>query len=234
MKSSLVVAATLLAASAAFAPLPAAAQIDVSIVVGSAPPPPRFESVPAPRRGYVWAPGYWNYDGYRYTWISGHWERARSGYQYMPHEWVRDRDGWRLSRGGWHELQPGDYDVVRIAPPPPRYEPEPYPRAGYLWVPGHWEWRGNRYVWESGTWLRERRGYAYQHPQWVHRNGRWHMNDGRWYEHRGRRHDADRDGVPNRYDRDRDNDGVPNRYDRDRDGDDRPNYYDNRPDNPRR
>jgi hypothetical protein len=27
-------------------------------------------------------------------------------------------------------------------------------------------------------------------------------------------HDGDRDGVPNRYDRDRDNDGVPNRYDR--------------------
>lgn len=25
---------------------------------------------------------------------------------------------------------------------------------------------------------------------------------------------GDRDGVPNRYDRDRDNDGVPNRYDR--------------------
>jgi hypothetical protein len=27
-------------------------------------------------------------------------------------------------------------------------------------------------------------------------------------------YDADRDGVPNRYDRDRDGDGVPNRYDR--------------------
>lgn len=26
--------------------------------------------------------------------------------------------------------------------------------------------------------------------------------------------DSDRDGVPNRYDRDRDGDGVPNRYDR--------------------
>jgi hypothetical protein len=41
----------------------------------------------------------------------------------------------------------------------------------------------------------------------------------RW-EH-ARRHDEDRDGVPNRYDRDRDGDGVPNRYD-------------SRPDNPYR
>lgn len=38
---------------------------------------------------------------------------------------------------------------------------------------------------------------------------------------RGGRHDRDRDGVPDRYDRDRDGDGVPNRYDA-------------RPDNPRR
>ncbi len=31
--------------------------------------------------------------------------------------------------------------------------------------------------------------------------------------HAPRTYDQDRDGVPNRYDRDRDGDGVPNRYD---------------------
>ena len=48
--------------------------------------------------------------------------------------------------------------------------------------------------------------------------------------------DRDRDGVPNRYDRDRDRDrdGVPNRYDRDRDGDGVPNRSDRRPGDPRR
>lgn len=30
----------------------------------------------------------------------------------------------------------------------------------------------------------------------------------------GARHDCDRDGIPDRYDRDRDGDGVPNRFDR--------------------
>ncbi len=56
--------------------------------------------------------------------------------------------------------------------------------------------------------------------------------------HRAGWHDADRDGIPNRYDRvynprwDRDGDGIPNRYDRvynprwDRDGDGVPNRYD--------
>lgn len=44
--------------------------------------------------------------------------------------------------------------------------------------------------------------------RYDHRDDRrhWNQRHGRW--------DNDRDGVPNRYDRDRDGDGVPNRYDR--------------------
>ena len=66
-------------------------------------------------------------------------------------------------------------------------------------------------------------GYYDRDHRWHHwRSAREH----RWYRanysnyYRGARHrgwDSDRDGIPNRFDRDRDNDGVPNRYD------DRPN-----------
>jgi hypothetical protein len=60
-RSHTIYAAAMLALSAAaFAPAIATAQVGVSVVIGNAPPPPRFESVPAPRRGYIWAPGYWN------------------------------------------------------------------------------------------------------------------------------------------------------------------------------
>ena len=38
--------------------------------------------------------------------------------------------------------------------------------------------------------------------------------DDRWDHRRRGWGDNDRDGIPNRYDRDRDNDGVSNRYDR--------------------
>jgi hypothetical protein len=88
--------------------------------------------------------------------------------------------------------------VVETAPPPPRAERMPAPRRGYVWAPGHWEWRHGRHVWVGGQWFRERPGYVYRAPAWVQRDGRWMMEGGRW--DRGGRHDRDGDGVPNRYD----------------------------------
>ena len=85
--------------------------------------------------------------------------------------------------------------VIRTAPPPPRDERMPEARRGYVWAPGHWEWRHGRYVWNNGKWLRERHGYAYRAPNWVERDGRWMMERGGW-----RRGDRDGDGVPNRMD----------------------------------
>jgi hypothetical protein len=98
---------------------------------------------------------------------------------------------------------------VTVAPPAPRYEVVPSPRRGYVWVPGYWDWRGNRHVWVSGHWVRERRGYHYESARWVERDGRWYMERGRW-----NRGDRDRDGIANYQDRDRDGDGVRNRDDR--------------------
>ena len=108
-----------------------------------------------------------------------------------------------------------------VAPPAPRYEVVPAPRAGYVWQPGFWEWRGDRHYWRKGYWVRERPGYYWHPSRWESDNGRWVMRPGGWYRERyayydgrGRGYgDRDRDGVPNKYDRDRDNDGVPNRYD---------------------
>lgn len=84
--------------------------------------------------------------------------------------------------------------AVQYRPPPAlRYERVPPPRAGQVWVNGHWEWRGHRHVWVAGYWQRARPGYHYRQPAWVERNGHWQMQAGRW--------DRDGDGVPNRYDR---------------------------------
>ncbi|HEX8478212.1 MAG TPA: YXWGXW repeat-containing protein [Telluria sp.] len=87
--------------------------------------------------------------------------------------------------------------VVRQAPPAMREERQPGARHGYVWAPGHWEWRHNRYVWNKGMYVRERRGYTYNAPTWQERDGRWEMQRGGWA--RGQR-DRDGDGVPNRVD----------------------------------
>lgn len=106
MKKILCAAAAMLAiTSAAFLPIEAIAQVSVNIILGDAPPPVRYEVVPAPRNGYVWAPGYWNWSGNRHVWSNGHWERNRPDYSYAQPQWRQENDGWRLDRGGWKHDQ---------------------------------------------------------------------------------------------------------------------------------
>jgi hypothetical protein len=62
-KTILASAAALLIGTVAFVPVQAIARETV-VVVRTAPPPLRKESVPQARRGYVWAPGYWNCEVY--------------------------------------------------------------------------------------------------------------------------------------------------------------------------
>ena len=97
---------------------------------------------------------------------------------------------------------------INVGPPAMRYEAVPAPRRGFVWVPGYWNWVGNRHVWVGGDWVRERPGYIYSQPTWVQRGGQWELQRGVWA-----RGDRDRDGIRNGRDRDRDGDGVRNRRD---------------------
>ena len=88
------------ALSAATVALPTAAATVVEIQV--APPAPRVEVVPPPRVGYVWAPGYWRWNGRRHVWINGSWMRERRGWRWQPETWVQGPNGrWHLRRGYW-------------------------------------------------------------------------------------------------------------------------------------
>ena len=103
MKRILTAAAAFLAiSSAAFIPATAsAAGAGDVIVVHTQPPAPMREAVPSARRGYEWAPGYWNWNGRKYVWTRGHWERTRPGYAYARPVWSQGKNGWELDRGGW-------------------------------------------------------------------------------------------------------------------------------------
>ena len=82
-------------------PLPSLAAVDVQLNFG--PPAARYEAVPAPRRGYLWASGHWQWNANRnrHTWTVGYWERARPGYVFQAPQWV-ERDGhWNYQPRRW-------------------------------------------------------------------------------------------------------------------------------------
>jgi hypothetical protein len=86
--------------------VPAAARSHVDVFVGFAPPPARFEVVPAPRGGFVWVPGHWGWVRGAYVWEAGHWIRHRPGYVYAPARWVFADGRWGYHRGAWVVVRP--------------------------------------------------------------------------------------------------------------------------------
>jgi hypothetical protein len=74
-----------------------AAGIEIEI----APPPPRVIEVPPPRHGYVWAPGYWRYEGRHHVWVDGRWMKERRGRHWVADHWEPHDGHYRYERGHW-------------------------------------------------------------------------------------------------------------------------------------
>ena len=79
----------------------AEAQISGQIAINIGPPAARIEARPAPRRGMLWTPGFWDWQQDRHVWVAGHWERERTGYQWVQPKWVSHNGRWNLVRGHW-------------------------------------------------------------------------------------------------------------------------------------
>ena len=99
-------AVTLLAVAAILAPAaltPTAAQpLGVTFSIGTPPPAPAYEVVPAPRPGYAWAPGFWRWENVRHVWVPGHWIVGRPGYHWVADRWIEGpRGGWHYHPGFW-------------------------------------------------------------------------------------------------------------------------------------
>jgi hypothetical protein len=124
--------------------------------------------------------------------------------------------------------------IITTAPPAPRTEVVPAPRAGWVWAPGYYDRRGGEYAWNEGHWMRERSGYEYREPRWVQRgDGSWSLVGNNWERRMAQREDR-REFNRNHPDGDRDHDGISNGNDRDIDGDGVPNRRDAFPRDPRR
>ena len=90
--------AALAVSSIGLMPLPASAAVSVYLDV--APPAPRHEVLPAPRHGYAWQPGFWEWRGDRHRWRKGYWVREREGYYFHPSRWEQPTVDGYLERSG--------------------------------------------------------------------------------------------------------------------------------------
>lgn len=107
---------SLVAATLGSVSIPAAARTNVDVYLNFGPPPVRYELAPAPRVGFVWVPGYWDWRHGRHFWVGGHWVRNRPGYYYAPARWVDYGGRWQYVRPAWYR---GDRDRDGI---PDRYD----------------------------------------------------------------------------------------------------------------
>jgi WXXGXW repeat (2 copies) len=99
MRMQSAVCALVLAAGATLAPLTSQARVFVDINV--APPASRVEVVPAARPGYVWAPGYYAWNGRAHVWHGGSWMRERRGYHWVAPAWSPNGARWHYREGYW-------------------------------------------------------------------------------------------------------------------------------------
>jgi hypothetical protein len=97
MKTRILTAALL--AASTWAAIPAADA--ATIIVRTAPPPVRVEAMPAPRAGYQWVGGHWDWRDNRYVWVNGRWVPERRGYVYMPPTWVEVNGQWERREARW-------------------------------------------------------------------------------------------------------------------------------------
>lgn len=110
---------------------PAAAQANLNISIGTPPPAPIYEVVPAPRPGYIWAPGYYRHDGARYVWAPGRWMAERQGYHWVNDRWEHGPHGYYHVPGRWDRAEArawGDRDHDGVPNAYDRHPDNPYRR----------------------------------------------------------------------------------------------------------
>jgi len=87
-------------------PLAGMARVDVDVEI--APPPPVVEDAP-PRAGYIYTPGYWDWDAdqHRHVWKRGEYVRERPGEHYVPYAWSERNGHYHLDAGHWDRSDHG-------------------------------------------------------------------------------------------------------------------------------
>jgi hypothetical protein len=87
-------------------PLAGMARVDIDVDI--APPPVVVEEAPA-RPGFIYAPGYWDWDAahHRHVWKKGEYLREHPGEHYVPYAWSEHNGRYHLNEGDWDRTDHG-------------------------------------------------------------------------------------------------------------------------------
>ena len=74
----------------------------IEIRIGSSRPPRARYEVRSryPGRGYVWSPGWWDWQG-EWVWVSGHWEQRPPNVYWVTASYVPEYGYWRYVPAHW-------------------------------------------------------------------------------------------------------------------------------------
>jgi hypothetical protein len=81
-------------------PLASLARVDIDVDI--APPPVVVETAPV-REGYIYAPGYWDWDNdhHKHVWHKGEYMKDQPGQRYVPYSWEQKNGHYHLNEGHW-------------------------------------------------------------------------------------------------------------------------------------
>lgn len=91
--------ATLMIGAALLSPRITSAGAD--IISDMAPPALRAEHEPPHRDGFVWAAGYWEWNGRFFHWMSGTWISERRNSHWVADHWDQIGNQWHYVPGHW-------------------------------------------------------------------------------------------------------------------------------------
>ncbi len=143
-------------------------------------PPKAIEELPPdekPAGESTWISGYWAWDDddrADYLWVSGTWRVSPPGKQWVAGYWREADEKWQWVPGFWvpsPKETEAKHEVTYLPKPPEPPEtaaPGAPPTESSFFVPGHWEWHGDRYAWRPGYWAKVEPGYV-----WVQSHFRW-------------------------------------------------------------
>ena len=75
----------------------------VELEINTAPPPERYEAVPAERPGYVYEHGHYKWDGHAYVWSDGRYVEARKGHSYVQPSIEHRGEHYYYRSGHWDD-----------------------------------------------------------------------------------------------------------------------------------